>query len=206
MANNGLIKNTTYDYLLKIIIIGNSGVGKSSLLLRFTDNSFSPSFIATIGIDFKIKTIDVDGKCVKLQIWDTAGQERFRGITTAYYRGAQAAMVVYDISDRVSFDAIENIWMKTLTKQLPVLVIGNKSDLTNRQVTIEEGEALATKYDAKFIETSAKNNDNVQAAFIDFATDTFKKYLESKNVTNGVIKLPKPDDDQPEDTRKCCYY
>ncbi|KAJ8538363.1 hypothetical protein K7X08_014903 [Anisodus acutangulus] len=95
-----------YDYLIKLLLIGDSGVGKSCLLLRFSDGSFTTSFITTIGIDFKIRTIELDGKRIKLQIWDTAGQERFRTITTAYYRGAMGILLVYDVTDESSFNRV----------------------------------------------------------------------------------------------------
>jgi len=103
--------NKEYDYLFKIVIIGNSAVGKSSLLMRFTDDNFNESHLATIGVDFKFRILDVDGKVVKLQIWDTAGQERFRTITSAYYKGADAVIMVYDITNKTSFDEIENFWL-----------------------------------------------------------------------------------------------
>lgn len=95
-----------YDFLIKLLLIGDSGVGKSCCLLRFSEDSFTPSFITTIGIDFKIRTIELDGKRVKLQIWDTAGQERFRTITTAYYRGAMGILLVYDVTDEKSFNSV----------------------------------------------------------------------------------------------------
>lgn len=102
-----------YDYLFKLLLIGDSGVGKTCILCRFSDDSFSSSFISTIGIDFKIKTIDVDGKKIKLQIWDTAGQERFHTITTTYYRGAMGIMLVYDITNGKSFDSISK-WLRNI--------------------------------------------------------------------------------------------
>jgi len=106
-------RQPAYDYLIKLLMIGDSGVGKSCLLLRFSDDSFTTSFITTIGIDFKIKAVEIDGKRVKLQIWDTAGQERFRTITTAYYRGAMGILLVYDITDEQSFLNIRN-WIRNI--------------------------------------------------------------------------------------------
>merc|ERR1712006_60493 len=102
-----------YDYLFKLLLIGDSGVGKSCLLLRFADDTYTESYISTIGVDFKIRTINLDGKCVKLQIWDTAGQERFRTITSSYYRGAHGIIVVYDVTDRETFNNVKNGYMKS---------------------------------------------------------------------------------------------
>lgn len=124
-----------YEYLVKLLLIGDSGVGKSCLLLRFSDDSFTTSFITTIGIDFKIRTIELDGKRVKLQIWDTAGQERFRTITTAYYRGAMGILLVYDVTDKATFENIRN-WIKNIelhaSNNVNKMLIGNKADMDPR--------------------------------------------------------------------------
>nr|XP_007150298.1 hypothetical protein PHAVU_005G141600g [Phaseolus vulgaris]ESW22292.1 hypothetical protein PHAVU_005G141600g [Phaseolus vulgaris] len=121
-----------YDYLIKLLLIGDSGVGKSCLLLRFSDGSFTTSFITTIGIDFKIRTIEQDGKRIKLQIWDTAGQERFRTITTAYYRGAMGILLVYDVTDESSFNNIRN-WIRNIEQHasdnVNKILVGNKADM-----------------------------------------------------------------------------
>merc|ERR1719229_791756 len=140
---------------------GDSGVGKSCLLLRFSDDSFTTSFITTIGIDFKIKTIELDGKRIKLQIWDTAGQERFRTITTAYYRRAMGIFLVYDITDEQSFLNIRN-WIRNIEQHaadtVNKILIGNKCDVppADRQVTKQRGKLLADEYSIQFYETSAK--------------------------------------------------
>lgn len=124
------------DYLFKLLLIGDSGVGKSCLLLRFADDTYTESFISTIGVDFKIRTIDLEGKTVKLQIWDTAGQERFRTITSSYYRGAHGIIVVYDITDAESFSNVR-MWLKEVERYgsegVCKLLVGNKSDLANRR-------------------------------------------------------------------------
>jgi len=153
---------------LKILIIGQSGVGKSSLLLRFTDDVFDPDQPATIGVDFKVKTIDVDGNLVKLAIWDTAGQERFRTLTPSYYRGAQGAILVYDVSSRQSFEKLEP-WLQELqtyaTKpNLVKMLVGNKID-KSRVVSREEGKQFARRHGMLFIESSAKSKEGVQTAF-----------------------------------------
>eukprot|EP00350_Pseudokeronopsis_sp_OXSARD2_P004800 CAMPEP_0170555318 /NCGR_PEP_ID=MMETSP0211-20121228/13223_1 /TAXON_ID=311385 /ORGANISM="Pseudokeronopsis sp., Strain OXSARD2" /LENGTH=208 /DNA_ID=CAMNT_0010865091 /DNA_START=57 /DNA_END=683 /DNA_ORIENTATION=+ len=161
--------NAEYDYLFKVLLIGNSGVGKSSLLLRFADDVFTDNFMPTIGVDFKIRTIEVDRKTIKLQIWDTAGQERFKTITSSYYKGAHGIIVTYDITDRESFSAIEN-WMGEVEKHasdnISRILVGNKSDLDEqRQVTTDEGKECAEHYNVRFLETSAKDCKNVEEAF-----------------------------------------
>ncbi|XP_024013482.1 ras-related protein RABE1a isoform X1 [Eutrema salsugineum] len=147
-----------YDYLIKLLLIGDSGVGKSCLLLRFSDGSFTTSFITTIGIDFKIRTIELDGKRIKLQIWDTAGQERFRTITTAYYRGAMGILLVYDVTDESSFNNIRN-WIRNIEQHasdnVNKILVGNKADMdeSKRAVPKSKGQALADEYGIKFFET-----------------------------------------------------
>uniref|UniRef100_A0A8C4N837 RAB8B, member RAS oncogene family n=1 Tax=Eptatretus burgeri TaxID=7764 RepID=A0A8C4N837_EPTBU len=165
----------TYDYLFKLLLIGDSGVGKTCVLFRFSEDAFNTTFITTIGIDFKIRTIELDGKKIKLQIWDTAGQERFRTITTAYYRGAMGIMLVYDITNEKSFENIQN-WICNIeqhaSSDVEKMILGNKCDMNNkRQVTKERGEKLAIEYGVKFVETSAKSSVNVEEAFFSLARD-----------------------------------
>ena len=157
------------DYLFKVLLIGNSGVGKSSLLVRFADDTFNDCFMPTIGVDFKIRNNEVDGKTIKLQIWDTAGQERFKTITSSYYKGAHGIIVTYDITDRESFSAIQN-WMAEVEKHasdnISRILVGNKCDLeSQRAVSFEEGQELADHYNVRFLETSAKDSKNVEQAF-----------------------------------------
>ncbi|MFT7798677.1 ras-related protein Rab-8A isoform X2 [Arapaima gigas] len=178
----------TYDYLFKLLLIGDSGVGKTCVLFRFSEDAFNSTFISTIGIDFKIRTVELDGKKIKLQIWDTAGQERFRTITTAYYRGAMGIMLVYDITNEKSFDNIKN-WIRNIEEHASAdvekMVLGNKCDVNDkRQVSKERGEKLALEYGIKFMETSAKANINVENAFITLARDIkvkMEKKLEGNN-------------------------
>ncbi len=138
-----------------------SGVGKSCLLLRFSDDQFTTSFITTIGIDFKIRTLELEGKRVKLQIWDTAGQERFRTITTAYYRGAMGILLVYDVTDLNSFENIRQ-WMRNIEQYasdgINKVLVGNKCDMdeSKRAVPTSRGQALADEFGIRFFETSAK--------------------------------------------------
>ncbi|KAI1731866.1 ras family domain-containing protein [Ditylenchus destructor] len=166
------MSSTTDDsYLttLKILIIGESGVGKSSLMLRFVDDLFDPEISATIGVDFRVRTINIDGNLVKLAIWDTAGQERFRTLTPSYYRGGQGVICVYDVGNRSSFDRLEH-WIVELetycTKSDAVkMLVGNKIDTENRVISREEGLQFARKHKMLFIEASAKTKVGVQTAF-----------------------------------------
>uniref|UniRef100_A0A8V1AIH3 small monomeric GTPase n=1 Tax=Gallus gallus TaxID=9031 RepID=A0A8V1AIH3_CHICK len=165
----------TYDYLFKLLLIGDSGVGKTCALFRFSEDAFNATFISTIGIDFKIRTIELDGKRIKLQIWDTAGQERFRTITTAYYRGAMGIMLVYDITNEKSFENIRN-WVRNIEEHaspdVEKMILGNKCDANDkRQVSREQGEKLAASFGIKFMETSAKANINIENAFFTLARD-----------------------------------
>jgi len=188
-ANPGASKSAAYDYLIKLLLIGDSGVGKSCLLLRFSDDSFTPSFITTIGIDFKIRTIELEGKRIKLQIWDTAGQERFRTITTAYYRGAMGILLVYDVTDEKSFNNIRN-WIRNIeqhaTESVNKILIGNKCDMVEKKVVDSaRGKALADEYAIKFLETSAKNSINVEEAFITLAKDIKKRLIDNQQDGQG---------------------
>lgn len=173
---------STFDLQIKLLMIGDSGVGKTCLLLRYANDSFSPTFITTIGIDFKIKTVCLDNTVVKLQIWDTAGQERFRTITTSYFRGAQGILLVYDVCDRGSFENISN-WIGQIEQHADInvtkVLIGNKCDAdpSKIQVTEAEGQALADQYGIKFFLTSAKNNLNVTEAFESVARDVMTRVM-----------------------------
>jgi len=174
---------------IKLLMIGDSGVGKTCLLLRYANDSFSPTFITTIGIDFKIKNIQIDGKRIKLQIWDTAGQERFRTITTSYFRGAQGILLVYDVTDRQTFLSIRN-WVAQIQMHADVnvnkILIGNKCDVQDqRAVSYEEGEGLAKEYNIHFFETSAKQDINVEKTFITIATDVKNRLIADGGAGGG---------------------
>ena len=158
-----------YDFIFKVLLLGNSDVGKSSLLLRYVDSVWSDTFVPTIGVDFKVKTIEIDGKKVKLQIWDTAGQERFRTVVSTYFRGAHGLFLIYDITNRDSFKNLEN-WLieieKNASENVLKILIGNKNDLEDeREIQSDEGKAFANRNGMQFIETSAKMNTNVNEAF-----------------------------------------
>ncbi|KAJ1413361.1 ras related protein PiYpt1 [Ochromonadaceae sp. CCMP2298] len=169
-----------YDYLFKLLLIGDSGVGKSCLLLRFADDTYTESYISTIGVDFKIRTIDLDAKTIKLQIWDTAGQERFRTITSSYYRGAHGIIVVYDTTDLESFNNVKQ-WLHEIdryaSENVNKLLVGNKSDLTSkRAVSYEQAKEFADSLGIAFIETSAKSSTNVEKAFMTMASQIKERY------------------------------
>lgn len=164
-----------YDICVKSIIIGDSGVGKSSLLYRYTDQDWNPHYIATIGVDFKVLTFERNGKVVKLQLWDTAGQERFRTITHAYYRGAHGIMLVFDVTNMESFDNLST-WLQDVRKfsvdGAPMILVGNKADCASKRVvTREAAESLAEKLQCKYFETSARENAAVDEAF-NYMVDT----------------------------------
>eukprot|EP00244_Chara_vulgaris_P009746 TRINITY_DN4253_c0_g1_i5.p1 TRINITY_DN4253_c0_g1~~TRINITY_DN4253_c0_g1_i5.p1 ORF type:complete len:213 (-),score=28.78 TRINITY_DN4253_c0_g1_i5:89-727(-) len=169
----------SYAYLFKYIIIGDTGVGKSCLLLQFTDKRFQPVHDLTIGVEFGARMITIDNKAIKLQIWDTAGQESFRSITRAYYRGAAGALLVYDISRRETFNHLAS-WLEDARQHansnMTIMLIGNKCDLQHRRaVSTEEGETFARENGLFFMETSAKTAQNVEEAFTQTAKQIYKK-------------------------------
>ncbi|XP_028759616.1 ras-related protein RABA5e [Neltuma alba] len=157
------------EYLFKIVVIGDSAVGKSNLLSRYARNEFNPHSKATIGVEFQTQSLEIDGKEVKAQIWDTAGQERFRAVTSAYYRGAVGALIVYDITRRTTFESVGR-WLDELKTHcdttIAMMLVGNKCDLVDiRNVSIEEGKSLAESEGLCFMETSALDSTNVDTAF-----------------------------------------
>lgn len=195
-------RSKSFDYLLKIIIIGDSSVGKSSLMTVFSGEKFSVSHITTIGIDFKIKTIQIGDKKIKFQIWDTAGQERFRNITRQYYKNAHGIFVIYDISNEISFNNI-SYWLSSIRTygddNAKIILIGNKNDLEDqRTVSKVRGQELADEYDIQFFETSAKNISNVDAMFSDMAIKVIEKNKDIYGVKH-VIVMPVLDVE-----RRCC--
>ncbi|XP_066061246.1 ras-related protein Rab-18-B-like [Chamaea fasciata] len=154
---------------LKLLLLGDSGVGKSSLLRRFTDGAFEPRLKPTVGIDFKVKKMVLEGRAVTLAMWDTAGQERFRTLTPSYYRGAQGVVLVYDVTRKDTFTGLgkwlNELEMHTTTSSTVKMLVGNKTDKPDREVERKEGLQLARKHSLLFIETSAKTEDGVQQAF-----------------------------------------
>ena len=185
---------TQFDYLFKYIIIGDAGVGKSNILLRYVYSTFKSDYQLTIGVEFGEKTVEIKGKIYKIQIWDTAGNEQFRSITRTYYKNSVCAIVVYDISRRETFDNVIN-WIEDCKLNSPksvfIILVGNKSDLEeDRQVTTEEGEEFANRYGIRFFETSAKNSININEIFsesIEFIVDRIKKkYYDLDNESCGI--------------------
>lgn len=171
-------KEDEYDYLFKVVLIGDSGVGKSNLLSRFTRNEFNLESKSTIGVEFATRSIQVEGKTIKAQIWDTAGQERYRAITSAYYRGAVGALLVYDIAKHLTYENAER-WLKELQdhadSNIVIMLVGNKSDLRHlRAVPIEEAKGFAEKNGLSFLETSALDSSNVELAFQTILTAIYR--------------------------------
>jgi len=200
--------NPEYDYLFKLLLIGDSGVGKSCLLLRFADDTYTESYISTIGVDFKIRTIELNGKTIKLQIWDTAGQERFRTITSSYYRGAHGIIVVYDITDQVSFNNVKQ-WLQEIDRyaceNVNKLLVGNKCDLANkRAVDTKVAKEFADSLGIPFLETSAKNATNVEQAFLTMAAEIKNRMVNTQ--TGPKPNVIKPTSGKPVNSNQggCC--
>ncbi|TFJ88510.1 hypothetical protein NSK_000084 [Nannochloropsis salina CCMP1776] len=174
-----------YDFLFKLVLIGDTGVGKSCLLLRFADDAFTDSYISTIGVDFRFRTVKIDKKTFKLQIWDTAGQERFRTITSAYYRGADGIIMVYDVTNEESFEHIQD-WLNEVNRYASEgtckLLVGNKSDRPDKVVSTERAKKFADELGIPFLETSAKNASNVEEAFLTMAQELIR-LREAKGAT-----------------------
>ena len=183
------------DHIFKVLIIGDSSVGKSNILLRFSDNIFHDTFLPTIGVDFKIRNVKMGDQTVKLNIWDTAGQERFKTITSTYYKGAHGIIIVYDITDRESFNNV-NTWLSEVRKhaggQVVKLLVGNKCDLEEeRVVSRQEGQDFADSLGVSFLETSAKQRVNIDESFMtltkqvyELLPDTEKKQEQKLNPRN----------------------
>mmetsp|Transcript_13323 Transcript_13323/g.17462 ORF Transcript_13323/g.17462 Transcript_13323/m.17462 type:complete len:225 (-) Transcript_13323:134-808(-) len=212
-----------YDHLFKLLMIGDAGVGKSSMLLRFTDDSFDDHIQSTIGVDFKVKHMEVNDKRVKMTVWDTAGQERFRTLTSSYYRGAQGVVMVYDVTRRDSFENLEQ-WLREVQLYTPdsgegvvKLLVGNKIDL-NRRVPREEAEAWARNHGMLFLEASAKTKLGIRQCFLEVVQKIMedpemlettapgrpKMVLKQGKRDSRRISSTAYDDDYEEESDSCC--
>ena len=179
-----------YSMLFKIVIIGDTYVGKTNILSRYISNEFDPNSNSTIGVELTTKTYNFDNNDVKVQIWDTAGQEKYRSITSSYYKGAQGCLLVYDITKKKSFDNIDK-WYSELKsnsdEKIYTMLLGNKSDLEeNREVSIEEAEKKAKNFNIAFMETSAYNGNNINKAFNELINNV---YQNNKHAFNQEIKV-----------------
>lgn len=207
-----------YDYLFKIVLIGDSGVGKSNILSRFTRNEFCLESKSTIGVEFATRTLQVEGKTVKAQIWDTAGQERYRAITSAYYRGAVGALVVYDLTKRQTFENVQR-WLRELRdhadSNIVIMLAGNKSDLNHLRVVAEhDAQLFAEKEGLSFLETSALEAHNVEKAFQTILLDIYqiisRKALAAQEANGPLpgqgttIKVGEPNTYNQKSATSCC--
>jgi small GTP-binding protein len=152
----------------KFITIGESSVGKTCIIMRYTEDTFTDQFLTTVGVDFKVVDRDLDGRRIRLQVWDTAGQEQFHTITKSYFRGAHGVILVFDVTARVTFDRT-HVWMdsirETASENIDIILVGNKIDREGRVVSEQEGKALGDEYGVPYFEASAKTGENIQAAF-----------------------------------------
>ena len=204
------MENKEYDLLFKLILIGDSCVGKSNILLKYLKNQFNENSKTTIVVEFGTKNIIINNKRIKIQIWDTAGQERYRSITSAYYKGAKGALIVYDITRKNTFDNIDK-WITDLKlngdKNICIIILGNKSDLIDkREINKNDGIKKAEMYKTAFLETSALNGDNISKAFDELIEQIV---INNKNIfqddnENEIDKGVNLNDEKNNNNKKCC--
>ena len=210
----------TYDMIFKIVLIGDSSVGKTNIFTKYLNDEFDPDSKATVGVEFGTKIFKIENKHIKIQIWDTAGQERYRSITSAYYKGAKGSLLVYDITNKITFDNLDK-WISELKNNgdhdISIILIGNKSDLeTNRAITLEEGKNKAKMHKMAFIETSALNGDNINKAFKELITEIFKNnyslienkkniILDGKSLNLENVEEKEEEKEEPLPKKRCCF-
>ena len=197
-----------YDLKFKIIVVGESRVGKTSLIKRYTKDQFGGVYLTTVGIDFQDKTIEIEDKKVKLQVWDTAGQERFRNVAKNYFQSSNGFLLVFDITDKESFQKLNDFWMDQLNMHAPKkaksVLVGNKSDLAGqRQVSIEDAEEFAKDNNLKYYEVSAKEGTKVVELFFYLANEIYQSHTYEENNYNKNITLKK-EKSKKKDKKKCC--
>ena len=192
----------------KILTIGESGVGKTCVLRRFVENKFSKNHLATIGIDFKTKTLNIYNQEIKLKIWDTAGQERFRNITTQYYKGADGIVLVYDVTEESSYDKIrdwmEQILSNTTQDEIGLVLLGNKCDMNPRTVTVEMGNKMAEDLKISYFETSALTGQGINEAFEKLTKDIMKKRGVGESTSEGGLSLNDRNKKKDKKDSDCC--
>ena len=205
----------SYDFLFKLILIGDSSVGKSNILLKYLKGEFDQNSKATVGVEFGTKNIEIKNKKVKIQIWDTAGQERYRSITSAYYKGAKGAFIVYDITRKNTFDNIDK-WISDLKtngdKNIAIVLIGNKSDLEDkREVSNEDGIKKSEEFKIAFMETSALNGDNINNAFDELLEQIYQNNCanveqeKEVEIDKGVnLNEENNENNENNEKKKCC--
>lgn len=202
-----------YDYLIKTVIVGESAVGKSCMLLKFADNTFSEMFLSTIGVDFKFKSVKLNvnntEKIAKLQVWDTAGQERFRTITSSFYRGAHAIVIAFDVTDKVSFHRVSS-WIQDISRYanldlVTLLLVGTKCDLINhRQVPSETAKQFADEHGMTYVETSSRTGQGINEAFFTIAQKTVHKMVNKQIATSNSPKKPELREPRKPKPNGCC--
>ena len=208
-----MAEDENYEMMFKVVLVGDSFVGKTNIMSKYIKNEFLEDSKATVGVEFGSKQFTVEGHSIKAQIWDTAGQERYKAITSAYYKGAKGAFIVYDITRKQSFDSVEK-WVNDVTavadKKITIILIGNKCDLEDqRQITKEQGEEKANKLEIAFLETSALSGENLDKAFDKMMNEVYKKCHEEMlsddvDLIDGKGKDINLDKNDANEKKKCC--
>jgi len=207
-----------YDMIFKIVLIGDTSVGKTNILSKYLSNEFDPDSKATVGVEFGTKNFKIENNIVKVQIWDTAGQERYRSITNSYYKGAKGSLLVYDITNPKTFENLDR-WLSDLKtngdEKISIILLGNKTDLeSERKITLEQGKEKAEFYKLAFMETSALNGNNIERAFNELISDVYKNHFNVSEkqakgeITDKVIELENIDENaevKEKEKKFCCF-